>query len=80
MYLVGMWKAGWLLAPPDAAVHRVLLWNWQEQGGEEVEADAESAVAESAVVVDETPPPLPPPSSVIFSVMRCLGERAAEIY
>ena len=63
VYLVGMWKAGWLLAPADASVHSVLLWNWQEKGREEVEADAESAATESAVVVDETPPPLPPPSS-----------------
>ena len=58
VYLVGMWKAGWLLAPPDASVHSVLLWNWQEKGREEVEADAETASdGPEAVVVDETPPP-----------------------
>ena len=57
VYLVGMWKAGWLLAPPDAPVASVLLWNWQEKGREEAEGDAESAATESAVVVDETPPP-----------------------
>ena len=58
LYLVGMWKAGWLLAPPDAPVASVLLWNWQEKGREEVEGDAETASdGPEAVVVDETPPP-----------------------
>ena len=47
----------WSLAPPDAPVASVLLWNWQEKGREEAEGDAESAATESAVVVDETPPP-----------------------
>ena len=54
VYLVGMWKAGWLLAPPDASVHSVLLWNWQEKGREEVEDATEDP---EGVVVDETPPP-----------------------
>ena len=57
VYLVGMWKAGWLLAPPDASVHSVLLWNWQEKGRAEAEDDARGRTAPGAIVVDETPPP-----------------------
>jgi predicted Na+-dependent transporter len=59
VYLVAMWKAGWLLAPPDAPVASVLLWNWQEKGCNDAEAaDAETAAdGPEAVVVDETPPP-----------------------
>ena len=52
VYLVAMWKAGWLLAPPDAPVASVLLWNWQEK--RVAEDDAEDP---EGVVVDETPPP-----------------------
>ena len=54
LYLVGMWKAGWLLAPADASIHSVLLWNWQEKGREEVDDATEDP---EGVVVDETPPP-----------------------
>ena len=61
VYLVAMWKAGWLLAPADAPVASVLLWNWQEKGREEAEDPEGGVVAAAdgpeAVVVDETPPP-----------------------
>ena len=57
VYLVGMWKAGWLLAPPDASVHSVLLWNWQEKGREEGGGRRGVGRHGSAVVVDETPAP-----------------------
>jgi predicted Na+-dependent transporter len=53
VYLVFMWKAGWLLAPPDAPIYSVLLWNWQEKSAG-VGGDAtDEAAAPAPAVVDE---------------------------
>ena len=56
VYLVGMWKAGWLPAPSTRLFIRCYCGTGRSCF-EEVEADGESRRRrESAVVVDETPP------------------------